>query len=473
MRFRVPPTPRRHPFSLHQTRALPALALAIGVFGAATPRALAQVDLSSLHARIVNGAVTSAYPSTGALLVFEDSSATSLYGLCSGTLIGCRTFLTAAHCVCPDDASDARTCERQGTTDPATMRVFFQHAGYAAVESVAIHPDYSFAEQGDLAVLTLSHDVTGIAPTAINTTAPPAHGTQATIVGFGTSGDGFTSANDAGVKRVGQVTTAACSDGIADAGHVCWQFSGAQSNICSGDSGGPLFADLGGSAVVAAVTSGSFSFDCQPPDMSFDSDVYVFRHWVASAAAAGLGTSSCGLPAAAAFTGSGRLRASAPQARLQFDVPADTARLRVALNGQLGSDGGFFGGSNDFDLYLRAGGAATADTYDCADTNPTTFGFCEVDAPHAGTWHALVQLSEGDGLYQLTATTFAALGGACACDCDGDSEVVVAELLESIDESIAGKSGACDDADANGDGTVTVDELILGVRAQLGLCEAS
>ncbi len=47
--------------------------------------------------RIVNGTLTSLYPSVGALLSPGDPHFATL--LCSGTLIGCHTFLTAAHCM--------------------------------------------------------------------------------------------------------------------------------------------------------------------------------------------------------------------------------------------------------------------------------------------------------------------------------------------------------------------------------------
>ena len=57
--------------------------------------------------RIVNGTLTSLYPSVGALLSPGDPHFATL--LCSGTLIGCHTFLTAAHCVCPFTGADCQS----------------------------------------------------------------------------------------------------------------------------------------------------------------------------------------------------------------------------------------------------------------------------------------------------------------------------------------------------------------------------
>src|SRR5262245_39748855 len=106
-----------------------------------------------IQPRIVNGLYTSQYPSTGALLDSSDFSNASL--LCSGTLIGCETFLPAGHCV-------------DGNLNPAAYSVFLQHAGFFHVTSVVRHPSYSFPV-GDVAVLKLATPVTGIAPTAIAT----------------------------------------------------------------------------------------------------------------------------------------------------------------------------------------------------------------------------------------------------------------------------------------------------------------
>ena len=92
----------------------------------------------------------------GALLQGFNSDSAGTY--CSGTLIGCETFLTAAHCVDgfgPDD-----------------MWVFVPSAGLLPVSSIAIHPDYDFPI-ADVAVLKLATPVNGVAPSRINTVGPP------------------------------------------------------------------------------------------------------------------------------------------------------------------------------------------------------------------------------------------------------------------------------------------------------------
>lgn len=217
--------------------------------------------------RIVNGNYSQYFPTTGALLVNVGGH---LIATCSGTLIGCDAFVTAAHCVCPGGVS----C----SPSPTPYRVFLQHAGIFSVGSIAVHPSYDFGEHNDVAVLTLSTAVSGISPTPLNTTGSPLNGTAGTIVGFGVSKG---PRDDGGVKRAGKVLTDSCTNDVPQSQHVCWHFdkplgvAGENSNTCFGDSGGPLFVDFGGGAVLAGITSGGFTDSCLPTDLSFDTDVFV------------------------------------------------------------------------------------------------------------------------------------------------------------------------------------------------------
>lgn len=445
--------------------------------GSAADLSLATPTVSVLYPRIVNGQPTSAYAETGALLMYGDASASMLDGLCSGTLIGCRTFLTAAHCVCPDGAYDATSCLREGTTDPSTLRVFLPQGGSFSVAHVTISPDYSFGERGDVAIVALDESVQGIAPAPINTLRRTDAGTTGTIVGFGTTYAGHRAADDAGVKRQGTIQTSTCPSDLPSDTHVCWSFSGSASNTCEGDSGGPLFVDFGSGPVVAGVTSGGNSFDCLAPDVGFDSDVFVNLAWIVANAGADLGTASCGLPAVgttATTTDShtAQLSGSFRQLAVTVDVPAGTAVLRVGMNGQLGSNVAT-DRANDFDLFVRAGSAPSALVFDCADTNASPFGFCEIAAPQAGTWHVLVNRQSGDGSVQLTATTFASTA-LCGGDCNRDGDVTVDEVLEGVRIALGSDDlAACPAFNSNSDGVVTVDELLGAVTSALNGCSAS
>lgn len=364
---------------------------------------------------IVNGVLTSSLPSVGLLLV---EGAEGGIGSCTGTLIGCRTVLTAAHCFC-------------GTETPASLcqpsdisAVWFQHAGPFLVSDVQIHPDYVFGDTSDLAIVRLSAPVSGISPTPINTVSRPPIGTPGVVAGFGRTGG---VAEDSGVKRAGLVSTSACQ--IANpANHVCWNFlpplaaAGEDSSTCQGDSGGPLFIDPGSGIVLGGVTSGGLG-DCLAPNNPWDADVFVDRAWIQQNGAPDLNNTTCGsLP-----------QAGAPQAPIQFaegtlgpgnvedtwefEVPTGTGLIRATVNGE-DPLGPIFGG-NDFDLRIRHNAPPTVSQFDCLSDGSGAVEFCELVGPTAGSWFATVNRLAGLGQYQLTVTTFQAQStGPCVQDTD-------------------------------------------------------
>jgi len=443
------------------------------------PRAAQAADGVSFQPqpRIVNGMLTPAYPTTGTLLFGNDPfDATDVTTECSAVLVGCQTVITAAHCLCPDQADTASACIAAGLTDPGMLTVFLQHAGFFPVASLNINPSYEFGVGSDIAVLKLTAPVSGIAPSPINTTGAPPAGTAGTIVGFGIMVD---NANDSGLKRAGKIVTAPCQPPIPNSTNVCWKFDlpigpvGEDSNTCNGDSGGPLFINFGAGDLVAGVTSGGEP-TCSANSVSWDTSVYNDRVWVQTEAGADLASTTCGAlpqvgsPGAQVTAASGALSATSTAGRSTFQVPAGTRLLRVALNGaDANADGSVL---NDFDLYIKAGSPPTKTDYDCRDIGAAPYGFCEITAPAAGTWNVLVDWVEGSGTYQVTATTFAA---TCVGDCNGDGAVTVDELINGVNIALGSASLAqCPSFDANGDGAVTVDEVVRAVNSGLNGCSA-
>lgn len=352
-------------------------------------------NLPGPQPRIVNGVLTSNYPSVGALLRGLSSDSASTW--CSGTMIGCSTFLTAAHCVENRSASD--------------FFVFLPQAGMFSVASFQMHPTFDFPA-GDVAVVKLGAPITGVAPSRIETGAAPSPGSTGTIVGFGRSGDPF---YDYGLKRVGTVATATCSGLPSPANgttSVCWDYTspigpaGTDSNTCNADSGGPLFVDQGSGPRIAGVTSGGTASSCQPTDHSYDASVFNYRTFIADQAGSDLSNTTCGDGPQVGQAGttttafSGTVSGAVPNATHAFSVPNGTTRLLVAMNA-------VDDGASDFDLYVKAGSPPSEDVYDCTRRGPNQFGVCEFDAPAGGTWHVLVHRYAGSGTYQLTVTQFA------------------------------------------------------------------
>jgi hypothetical protein len=375
---------------------------------------LAERPLPAIAGKIANGEPSQIFPSVGQLLTDQST--------CSGTLVGCQTFLTAAHCLCQDPITgqilNGKQCNaRPDLLDPAGKRVFLQHGGIFEVASIAVHPRFQFRIRSDLAVLTLTRPVTGIGTSRLNLVEKPALLSPATIVGFGLDGLGGLS----GIKRVGSVVTSSCI-GVANATHVCFTFDnplgppGSNSDTCQGDSGGPLFVNFGTSEVVAGVTSGGDGQGCHPIDHSFDADVFLDRAWLQSQGGVDLDHGFCGDLTPAGSTGSailghgGRLGPTSPQQGFTFTIPAGTERLRLALNAETGADLAF---------YALEGGRPIPQHADCQGETRSGPAFCEILAPTPGPWHVLVRRGAAEGNreteFQLTGTLLSHLATAGPC----------------------------------------------------------
>jgi hypothetical protein len=371
-------------------------------------------------ARIVNGDLTSLHASTGALLLGSNPQAAISW--CTGVLIGQRTFLTAAHCVCEGTGAD---CQGARRPSPSGRVVFFQHAGFFTVASIHVHPDFRFPVS-DLAVIRLAQPVTGITPTPLITAAPAA-GEAGMIVGFGRSGG---ETPDFGLKRAGGVVSAPCRSGISDVTSLCWSFDGGGSNSCNGDSGGPLFMDVGEGMVVAGTTSGGMRDDCLAGDLAYDTNVFHYRDWIRAQGGDDVGAPSYGAippvgdPRTTVLAASGTLNASRQIAIHTLQVPKGTNELRIAFNA-------YDDGTANFDFLVRAGRVPTNTDFHCRSTGSGQYGSCEFVFPDSGIWYVLVRREIGSGDYQLTTTLIG-----------GDPPVCGNALIESGEEC----DGAGDDA---------------------------
>jgi len=402
--------------------------------------------------RIANGILASSYPAVGMLLFFADGAPN---GSCSGTMVGCDTFLTAAHCVCVTEADTSAECREGGIVDPVQMKVFLQHGGFLDVASVAIRDDYEFGIGGDIAVLKLAAPMRGIVPLPINRTTSPGFGSTATIVGFGTDGI----VDSVGLKRTGKVRVAACSSENPNDRNVCFTYReplgepGSNSDTCSGDSGGPLVVDFGDGERVAGITSGGSNFGCLAPDDAFNTDVFFYRDFVTSIGGADLDQSRCGdIPHVGddgvddTVTG-GVVSQTAP-VDVTVDVPTGSRLLRVTLNGETGTSRR----GNDFD---------------CESIGQSAVEACEIHSPRPGTWHVRVDSFRGTGEMQLTTTIFP----GCVADCDADGAVAMGDLQHSISIALDQEMpAACGGADSSRDGSVTIEEIVAAVAATAGSC---
>ena len=149
--------------------------------------------------------------------------------VCTGTVVGPRTVLTAAHCVPPGAAREVRV-----------------GAKLVVVTEAIRHPSFDDATHAfDLAILKLAEPA-DVAPIAMPTATLDASfvGAAARIVGFGVESAG---AIADGNRRSGSMQI----ESIDARTFVATPNPG---NTCGGDSGGPVFVTVGASEQLLGIT---------------------------------------------------------------------------------------------------------------------------------------------------------------------------------------------------------------------------
>jgi len=205
--------------------------------------------------RIINGEPTDDYESVGIV------GSITWGGFGTGTLIGSRYVLTAAHC--------GELMEADGT--------FELDGDIYLVSAVYVHPDYNATSlANDIAVVELDEDVEDVEPSSIYRETPYA-GQELILVGYGAGGDGDSGQDGTfGVKMVGTTEIDWVTDTL-----IVWTFdSPNESDTAYGDSGGPNFVEVDGELFLAGVTSGGTEPDSIYGDEAFSTRVDAFADWI-------------------------------------------------------------------------------------------------------------------------------------------------------------------------------------------------
>jgi secreted trypsin-like serine protease len=209
------------------------------------------------------------YPAQGALLINLNGTAPPYEGLCGGSIVGSRYFLTAAHCVLdnpPLDASDFLVV--LGLTHISNFAVPPPTNGYpvAAVDPNAAFDPITF--RNDTAMLKLSQ-AAPYAPLRVIRTDEATKwvpGTNARIIGWGTTSPGGVGpiSNDLLEADVPIISDSECQvdypvdldpDTVDfDPNTMVCAYDGVH-DTCQGDSGGPLMLPDGSGFVLAGITS--------------------------------------------------------------------------------------------------------------------------------------------------------------------------------------------------------------------------
>jgi hypothetical protein len=199
------------------------------------------------------------YPAQGALFINVDADP-AFEGLCGGTLVGSRQFLTAAHCVDSGDGtplSADRFFVALGVNDISSVPAENRYS-VLAVDENAFNPD-TFTNDTAMLKLAIPAPYQPLRVIGTDETAKWAPGTSARIVGWGTTAQGgggpiSTQLLEANVPIISDAGCLADYGSLFDSSTMVCAYDGAH-DTCQGDSGGPLMVPDGAGFVLAGITS--------------------------------------------------------------------------------------------------------------------------------------------------------------------------------------------------------------------------